>query len=159
MIFEHDSVDDTRRIFVRRRLTFLFFSRKLHGSAIFQRLNGRRDLNLKRLGRKKGLGPGSKDSLYYLHTADGDGAVEVVADFAVGGIAEAVEDGGDEVVGLDFAFHGEGGVLVGGAVDHAARDATACPGQGEATAPVIAAAVVVETGGVAEFADPKADGC
>ena len=57
------------------------------------------------------------------------------------------------------------GPVLGEGADPVARpdDLATNPGTGEGdgkdAAPVIAAAVVVETGGVAEFADPKADGC
>jgi len=53
------------------------------------------------------LASGSQYRLDHLAAAEGD---EAVADFGFGGIAEAVEGSRDQVGGLDFSFHGEGGV-------------------------------------------------
>src|SRR5436309_3543063 len=76
--------------------------------------------------------------------ADGDGAAERVADFGVGVQAQAVEDGGREVLRLDAAGGRVGADGVGRAVDDASLDAAAGQGDGIDVPPVVAAAGGVE---------------
>src|SRR5437868_12828109 len=76
--------------------------------------------------------------------AGGDGPAEAVANLGIGMDAEAVQDGGGEVLRLDATVDRMGADGVGGAVDDAAADAAAGQGHGEDRAPVVAAAPSIE---------------
>ena len=90
------------------------------------------------------------------------GEAEVAAGVAVGELlmvqAEDVEDGGVEVVDVDFVLLGEVAVVVGGAVGDAALHAAAGHPHGEAFGVVIASVAALGGGGAAELATPDDEG-
>ncbi len=86
-----------------------------------------------------------------LAVADGEGAVEEVADFGLGGDAQRLEDGGVEVGGGAGLGFGEGGVAVGAAVDLASTDTAAGEGDRVGIGIVVAAGVGVDARGATEI--------
>ena len=66
--------------------------------------------------------------------------------------ADQMQDGGVQVVDVDFLFHGGAAELVGGAVDDAALDAAAGQPHREALAVVIAALAALRRQRAAELA-------
>lgn len=72
--------------------------------------------------------------------------------------AEQVEDGGVEVVHVEFVFNGLISPFVGGAVGMAGSDAAAGQPNGESLRIVVAAVVVLREGSASEFAAPPDEG-
>ena len=87
------------------------------------------------------------------------GEAEVSAGVAVGELfvveAHEVENGGVEVVDVDFVFDGGKAEFVGGAVGETAFDTTSCKPDGEAMVVVVATTGTFRDRGSAEFSTPE----
>ena len=89
---------------------------------------------------------------------DFDGAVTGGHELFVGVDAELVVNGGHEVGGVDPILFGFATERVGSAVNHPFFDSASCEHHGEDAGPVIAAAVLVDFRGAAEFGGEHDEG-
>jgi len=101
-----------------------------------------------------------KDLLH--HFAVDIGQAEVAAGVAVGELlvvhSEDVEDGGVEVVHVDFVFPGKVAEFVGGSVTVAGFDSSSGEPDGEAGRVVVAAVFTLSYGGAAKLGSPDNEG-